>query len=130
MNARRSEIVKIWLSQFTKFGAIGVVNTALFYILYLVLLIVIEPKSSYYFAYVLSMIFAIFMNLKFTFGKRATIRKVVMFVFVYLVSMYIGGLVLIMFIGFSIAPQLAGLLTIGVTIVTNFLGMKAAAKWA
>ncbi len=113
-----------------KFGVIGVLNTALFYTLYLIFLKMIEPTLSYYLAYLLSMIFAILMNLKFTFEKRATTRKIVMFMCVYLLSMYIGGLVLIMFIGYSISPQLAGLLTIGVTIVTNFLGMKAAAKWA
>ena len=129
-DAKLIESAKHLFRQFMKFGAIGVLNTALFYALYLVLLTVIKPASAYYLAYVLSMIFAVLANLKFTFEKLATTRKFTMFVGVYLVSMYMGGLVLNMLIGLSIHPSLAGILTIGVTVMTNFLGLKAAAKWA
>ncbi len=124
------EIAKNLFRQFTKFGAVGVLNTALFYTLYLIFLTVLSPTSGYYLAYVLSMIFAVLMNLRFTFRKQATARKIVMFVCVYLLSMYIGGQVLGVLIGFSIGAKLAGLLTLGVTVVTNFFGLKAAAKWA
>lgn len=124
------EAFKSLFRQFMKFGVIGVLNTALFYAFYLILLTIIKPTGAYYFAYVLSMVFAVLMNLKFTFEKRATTRKIAMFVCVYLLTMYIGGLILVMLIGWSIDPRLAGLLTIGVTIMTNFLGLKAAAKWA
>ncbi len=124
------EATKNLIRQFMKFGAIGVLNTALYYTLYLVLLNVLNPTTSYYLAYVLSMIFAILMNLKFTFAEKATARKLISFACVYLLSMYIGGLVLAVLIGFSISAALAGFLTIGVTVITNFLGLKAAAKWA
>ena len=51
---------------------IGVLNTALFYVLYLVFLTLIEPAHSYYLAYVLSMIFATLMNLRFTTAALAS----------------------------------------------------------
>ena len=126
---QRSSTARNWLNQFMKFGAIGVLNTALFYLLYLIFLPVLEPTGGYYLAYVLSMIFAVLMNLKFTFRTSATSRKFVLLIGVYFFSMYIGGLVLEMLIKMTITPQLAGLLTIGVTLVTNFVGMKAAARW-
>lgn len=113
-----------------KFGVIGVLNTMLFYALYLIFLTVLEPSGGYYLAYVLSMAFTILMNLKYTFEKRATPRKLVTIILVYLFSMYLGGIMLEVFIGLSFNPQVAGFLTIGVTVVTNFFGMKAAAKWA
>ena len=117
------------LRQFMKFGIVGVLNTLLFYVLYLIFLNAISPTNGYYLAYVISMIFAVLMNLKFTFKARATSRKFVLLICVYIVSMYIGALILGFLIEVSISPQLAGLLTIGVTLTTNFVGMAAAAKW-
>ena len=128
-NARQVEAAKNLFRQFLRFGVIGVLNTVLFYVLYLVFLTMIRPTSGYYLAYVLSMCFAVFMNLKFTFQQRATARKIVLLVSVYGLSMYIGGIILGWLINFSISPQIAGLLTIGITLVTNFLGMRAAVKW-
>lgn len=116
--------------QFMRFGVIGVLNTVLFYTLYLLFLTAAIPTTAYFLAYVLSMAFAVIMNLRYTFKKRATARKLVTFVCVYLVSMYIGVVALKLLIGLSIGAKLAGLLVIGITIVTNFLGLKAAAKWA
>lgn len=124
------ETAKTLFHQFTKFGAIGVLNTALYYTLYRIFLLMIDPKAGYYLASMLSISFAVFMNLKFTFKKKPTLRKIATFVSVYLTSMLIGGFVLGVLIGFSISPELAGFLTIGATVVTNFLGLKAASKWA
>lgn len=124
------ETIKQLIHQFTKFGAVGVLNTALFYGLYLVFLTMLSPKVGYYAAYVLSMAFAVLTNLRFTFQKRATLRKIALFVCVYLFSMVIGGQILDLLIGYSIGPRLAGFLTLFVTVATNFLGLKAAAKWA
>ena len=129
-NAHIIETARNLFRQFAKFGAVGVMNTLLYYALYLIFLMMIAPVIAYYVAYVLSMANAVFMNLKFTFKEKPTIRKIAMFVLVYLISMYIGGLVLAMLIGLSISAPLAGFMTIGVTVVTNFLGLKAAAKWA
>ena len=129
-DTRLLEASKHLIRQFMRFGAVGVLNTVLFYALYLLFLTEIKPTAAYFLAYVLSMAFAILVNLRYTFKKSATIRKIVTFVCVYLVSMYIGVVVLKLFIGLSISAQIAGLLTIGFTVITNFLGLKAAAKWA
>jgi len=124
------ETAKTLFHQFTKFGAIGVLNTALYYTLFRIFLLMMNPQAGYYLASMLSISFAVFMNLKFTFQKKPTLRKIATFVSVYLTSMLIGGFVLGIFIRFSISPELGGFLTIGVTVVTNFLGLKAASKWA
>ena len=124
------EKAKRLLRQFVSFSAIGVLNTVLFYGLYLLFLTVIKPTAAYFLAYALSMAFAILVNLKYTFKKRATIRKLAMFISVYLLSMYVGGLILVKLIDFSVSPQIAGLLIVGVTVIMNFLGLKAAAKWS
>ena len=119
--------LKALFRQFMSFGAIGVMNTAVFYALYLALLSVLEPSSGFYLAYIVSMIFGVLMNLRFTFQKRITFRKAALLMCVYILSMFAGGLVLDMLINLSVAPELAGLLTIGVTIILNFFGMKAVA---
>lgn len=124
------ETSKTLFHQFAKFGAIGVLNTTLYYILYRIFLHFIDPKAGYYLASMLSISFAVFMNLRFTFQKKPTLRKIATFVSVYLTSMLIGGFVLGILIGLSISPEFAGFLTIGVTVVTNFVGLKAASKWA
>jgi putative flippase GtrA len=129
-NASVIEAAKSLFRQFMKFGAVGVLNTTLFFALYFFFLNLIEPTSGYYLACLLSMVVAIFLNLKYTFEKRATARKVLMFVCVYVLSMYIGGLILPMLLGLSLSPQLAGLMTISFTVMTNFLGLKTAARWA
>lgn len=116
--------------QFMKFGAVGVANTLVFYVLFLVLSALMKPTTGYYFAYVLSMMSAVFMHLKFTFEKRATLGKIGLFVFIYLFTMYLGGIVLAALIGFELSVPIAGLLTVGFIVIANFFGLKAAAKWA
>ena len=128
-DVQRNEAARNLFRQFLRFGAVGVLNTVLFYVLYLLFLTIVRPTTGYYLAYVLSMGFAVLMNLKFTFQERATARKILLLVGVYGLSMYVGGFVLGSLINISISPQIAGLLTIGITLVTNFLGMRAAAKW-
>jgi putative flippase GtrA len=128
-DVQRNEAARNLFRQFLRFGAVGVLNTVLFYVLYLLFLTIVRPTTGYYLAYVLSMGFAVLMNLKFTFQERATARKILLLVGVYGLSMYVGGFVLGLLINISISPQIAGLLTIGITLVTNFLGMRAAAKW-
>ena len=88
------ETAKTLFHQFTKFGAIGVLNTALYYTLFRIFLLIMDPQTGYYLASMLSISFAVFMNLKFTFQKKPTLRKVATFVSVYLTSMLIGGFVL------------------------------------
>ena len=120
---------KTMFRQFMKFGAVGVMNTTIYYTLFLIFLNFVHPTIGYYLASFISMIFAVLMNLRFTFEKQPTARKITAFIGVYLVSMNIGGVILSILIGMSISPQLAGFLTIGANVVTNFLGLKAASKW-
>lgn len=129
--SRLVEEAKHLIHQFMKFGAIGVLNTGIHIGLYLFFMTFIPPSIAYYLASSTAMIVAVFLNLKYTFKKRPTIRKITMFVVVYVLSMYIGGgIILPMFVSFSLSPQLAGFLAICITVVTNFAGLKAAAKWA
>jgi putative flippase GtrA len=130
-DARLIEETKNLIRQFIRFGAIGLLNTGLHIGLYLLFMTLIPPTIAYFLASSLAMFVAVYLNLKYTFKKRATPRKITMFVCVYVLSMYIGGgIILPMFVELSLSPQLAGFLAICVTVITNFLGLKAAAKWA
>ena len=118
------------IRQFSKFGAIGLLSTALYYVLYLLLLNVTVPAVSYLFAYIVSMASGVALNLRFTFEVAPSRRRVALFVLVYLVTMLIGGWVLAQLIDLSIRAEIAGLLTIVVTVLTNFFGLKLVARLA
>ena len=129
-NSQIVETAKNLIRQFAKFGVVGVVNTMLFYLIFLILSSFITPLMSYYTAYVTSMVVAVYMHLRYTFQKEATFRKVALFIGTYLTTMVLGGFVLDAIIGLGVVVWLAGLITVGLIVVTNFLCFKAAAKWA
>ena len=118
------------VGQFLRFGVVGVMNTALFYLLYLGSIAILQPKYGYYLSYIASLVFAVLVNLKYTFGQSLNSTRVVLFVAVYVVTMFVGGEVLEIIIGHSVEAALAGLFVVGITVILNFVGLKAVAKWA
>jgi putative flippase GtrA len=65
--------------QMVTFAAVGVVNTGIYYGLYLLLLIRLPYLAAHSVAFVLSMTGSFFLNARFTYRTRPTLRKFLLF---------------------------------------------------
>jgi putative flippase GtrA len=66
-------------AQLLTFAVIGVVNTATYYGLYLLLLAVVPYLAAHLIAFALSMTGSFFLNARFTYRTRPTLRKFLLF---------------------------------------------------
>ncbi|MBL1085303.1 GtrA family protein [Streptomyces actinomycinicus] len=67
------------MRQILTFGAVGVVNTATYYFLYLIFLNALPYLAAHILAFVLSMVGSFFLNARFTYRTRPTWRKFLLF---------------------------------------------------
>ncbi|MBY8842795.1 GtrA family protein [Streptomyces sp. SP2-10] len=67
------------MRQILTFAAVGVVNTATYYCLYLLFLIAFPYLVAHVVAFVLAMIGSFFLNARFTYRTRPTLRKFLLF---------------------------------------------------
>ncbi|HEU5469370.1 MAG TPA: GtrA family protein [Actinophytocola sp.] len=82
------------LGRFLRFGVIGAVNTAAYYLLYLLLCQVIPYLAAHLLATAAAMVGSYFLNCYVTFRTRPTIRKFLLFPLSNVVSLLVttGGL--------------------------------------
>lgn len=108
--------------EFFRFVLIGVLNTTVFYALYLLMLVFFPYVYSYTMAYVVAIGFSYILNSIFTFQTRMTLKKAVIFPFIYLLQFFIGLLSLHLLVNLlSISPKVAGLLSKGVVFPITFI---------
>jgi putative flippase GtrA len=103
-----------------RFAAVGVVNTATYYGLYLVFKLALPYLAAHAVAFVLSMVGSFFLNCYFTFHTRPTLRKFLLFPLSNVTNFVltsVGLYVLVQFLGLNdrVAPLLAAVLAIPVT---------------
>ncbi len=103
-----------------RFAAVGVLNTAIYYGMYLALTQVLSYLAAHVVAFVLSMIGSFFLNCRFTFHARPTLRKFLLFPLSNVTNFVvtsIGLYVLVQFCRFPdrVAPLLAAALAIPIT---------------
>ncbi|GAA0693906.1 GtrA family protein [Kitasatospora atroaurantiaca] len=115
---------QIW--QIVRFGLVGVVNTATFYVLYLALHPFLPYFAAFTVAFLLSMVGSFFMNTYFTYRTKPTWRKFLLFplpnITNYLVQS--GGVVALvqwLKVNDRIAPLLAAAVAIPITFVLSKL---------
>lgn len=115
--------------EFVRFLLVGVINTLLSYMLYLLLLIFMTYIPAYSIAYCTGMTVSYFLNVKFVFKKNITFISFLKFPMVYLIQYALGVIILWLLVDeFSISPDLA---IIGVVIVTTpitFIASRFALK--
>ncbi|WP_225822026.1 GtrA family protein [Streptomyces naphthomycinicus] len=110
--------------QILTFAAVGVVNTATYYCLYLIFLTAFPYLVAHVLAFVLSMIGSFFLNARFTYRTRPTLRKFLLFPLTNVTNFAIttAGVYLIVDVlhaGSRFAPLLASAAAIPVTFVVS-----------
>jgi len=103
-----------------RFAAVGVVNTATYYALYLVFKLALPYLAAHAVAFALSMVGSFFLNCYFTFHTKPTLRKFLLFPLSNVTNFVltsVGLYVLVQFLGLNdrVAPLLAAALAIPVT---------------
>jgi putative flippase GtrA len=112
------------MRQILTFAAVGVVNTATYYCLYLLFLTGLPYLAAHILAFALAMVGSFFLNARFTYRTRPTWRKFLLFPLTNLTNFLIttAGVYLIVDVlhaGNRFAPLLASAAAIPVTFVVS-----------
>lgn len=78
-------------NKFLKFIGAGVVNTIASYLVYLLLVLFLNYQISYAIAFVFGIILSFILNTKYVFEVEQTVKKFVLFPFVYLIQYLLGA---------------------------------------
>ncbi|MFJ5969015.1 GtrA family protein [Streptomyces sp. NPDC093060] len=110
--------------QIVTFAAVGVINTATYYCLYLLFLVWLPYLAAHILAFLLSMIGSFFLNARFTYRTRPTWRKFLLFPLTNATNFLIttaGVYVIVdmLHAGSRFAPLLASAAAIPVTFVVS-----------
>ncbi|MFF8427448.1 GtrA family protein [Streptomyces sp. NPDC016566] len=110
--------------QIVTFAAVGVINTATYYCLYLLFLAWLPYLAAHILAFLLSMIGSFFLNARFTYRTRPTWRKFLLFPLTNVTNFLIttAGVYVIVDVlhaGSRFAPLLASAAAIPVTFVVS-----------
>lgn len=110
--------------QIVTFAAVGVINTATYYCLYLLFLTWLPYLAAHILAFLLSMIGSFFLNARFTYRTRPTWRKFLLFPLTNVTNFLIttAGVYVIVDVlhaGSHFAPLLASAAAIPVTFVVS-----------
>ncbi|MEV6115611.1 GtrA family protein [Streptomyces sp. NPDC052109] len=110
--------------QIVTFAAVGVINTAAYYCLYLLFLTWLPYLAAHILAFALSMVGSFFLNARFTYRIRPTWRKFLLFPLTNVTNFVIttAGVYLIVDVlhaGSRLAPLLASAAAIPVTFVVS-----------
>ena len=116
-------------SEFFRFLLVGVSNTLVGYVVFLLLL----PFMPYLYAYTLSYCVAVvnsyFMNVFFVFRNKVSLHSILKFPFVYVTQYFLGAFILWLLVGqWGVAPAWAMVVVIIVTVPINFLASRFVLK--
>jgi putative flippase GtrA len=81
-------------NKFYKFIGIGGINTMASYIVYLLLLMLLNYQVSYAIAFIFGLVLSFWLNTQFVFQSKRTVKKFALFPMVYLVQYLAGALLL------------------------------------
>jgi len=113
------------VAQFIRFVGVGGINTATTYILYLLLLYIVDYKIAYTATYIIGIAFAYWLNLKYVFHQQGSTKKVMLYPLVYLVQYLLGIFILYITIEkMGISEMIAPIIVIVATIPLTFILTK------
>ena len=104
-----------------RFGIVGVLATAIHYIVYYILLYICSVNIAYSIGYVVSFCFNLILSSRFTFKSNLTIKKSVGFGLSHLFNYLLQIIVLNICVGVGIQEKIAPVLVYAVCIPINFL---------
>ena len=108
-------------TEFARFLVVGGINTGGGYVLYLaVLWLGASPVWAYNISYVIGILASYLLNLKFTFRRTHSNKKMLLYPLVYVVQYVVGLLGLYGFLALGVTPELAGLFIIPLTVPITF----------
>jgi len=114
-----------WLEQFISFGIVGVLNTLISYVTYVILVYFnVHPQIANIFGFIASVTNAYFLNKYWVFREASTKSKAqtIRFFAVYGMTFFMGVFFLYLYIDLlEISKYVAPILSLLVTIPTNFI---------
>jgi putative flippase GtrA len=115
-----------WLRRFVAFVGVGLINTGLTYLIYLLLTLVFSYQVAYAITFFIGIALSFFLNAQYVFKTQKSLKKYVLFSFVYIIQYLLSRYTLdfvVEFIGISylIAPLIV---TIALLPVTYLLTKK------
>lgn len=116
-------------TEFLKFILIGLANTVLGYIIYLVFLQLMNYRTAYSITYIIGIVIAYGLNTKFVFNTTFSWQKFLRYPIVYLIQYAVGLFFIIVLVEIFtipdvIAPLLIVIITLPITFTLNRLILK------
>lgn len=117
----RDLIKKFLKIEFIRFGIVGIIATAAHYIIYYVLLNVINPNVAFTIGYLLSFFMNFWLSAKFTFKAEATVKRGAGFALSHFINYGLQMLVLNVSLKLGVSEPLAPVPVYLICIPVNFL---------
>ena len=111
-----------------RFGIVGVAVTAVHYVIYLLLLPVMNGSVAYTIGYVLSFVLNYYLTSHFTFKKKSSVRNGIGFIASHAVNYLLHIILLNVFIAVGISEQLAPIPVYCIAVPVNFLLVRLVFK--
>lgn len=116
-------------SEFFRFLLVGVSNTLVTYVVYLLLLPLLPYLYAYTLSYCVAVVNSYFMNVLFVFRNKVALRSFLKFPFVYVAQYFLGASILWLLVGkMGLAPAWAMVVVIIVTVPITFLASSFVLK--
>ncbi|WP_312704372.1 GtrA family protein [Stenotrophomonas lactitubi] len=113
------------LPTIVRFLAGGALNTGSTFVLYWLLLLVVEFRVAYAISFVAGILLSYVINTKFVFRTDYSLRKVILFPLVYLATYLAGAVVLDLSVSrFGVDPRIAPFISICATLPLTYLLSK------
>jgi putative flippase GtrA len=112
-------------SEIRRFVIIGVFNSALTYVLYLLLNLILVYQIAYTVSFVVGILISAHFNARYTFQTTLTVRSLLKFGTVYCLNYFLGlGLLVICIDYFHWPEEAAPIAVLVITVPIGFLGSK------
>ncbi len=116
-------------SEFFRFLLVGMSNTLVAYVVYLLLLPFLPYLYAYTLSYCVGVVNSYFMNVFFVFRKKVSLHSFLKFPFVYVVQYFLGATILWLLVDkLELAPAWAMVAVIIVTVPITFLASRFVLK--
>ena len=116
-------------SEFFRFLLVGVSNTLVAYVVFLLLLPFLPYLYAYTLSYCVGVVNSYFMNVLFVFKKKVSLHSFLKFPFVYVVQYFLGVFIMWLLVGqLDVGPAWAYAVVIAVTVPVTFVASRFVLK--